>query len=390
MGGPNVWEEFNYSRPFPPRKDVEQAIIPGRHLPRLIQAINCLRSPLLCDWNADAGGRPIYKIDLDFKTSTEDCYRDNGVAERLARGLKGLRQFQIFGRAAGGDRGGLFPTHLISKERPIFKTEFWIKGLDDEKLIQELLQESNTPAWTMQEAIAAAKNLVKQAKILEDRGEYGTAYSNLELSKFMIGHIKVADTGFTCRYISQKTMLEITTILFDILLTFHNLAWNLCYSNRSHLLGPVDAHVNLPGIVDRTFDSIVDPHPLQNQLTPFKENPHLEDEQASLHDIEKDFDDGTLQEMKTSLSNLCLRYCRYVLSVGYVSKAYKAVRAGLEKDPGNLELQSVDNEIEETYNYQTMLQSDDREAIEEGWRLTVLERMWDKAERIRIANNERE
>lgn len=80
--------------------------------------------------------------------------------------------------------------------------------------------------------------------------------------------------------------------------------------------------------------------------------------------------------MVSSLSDLYIMYIRYALEQGLVRKAYAAVQAGLERDPGHLKLERLNGEIEEKCNLpQALLGTEGPLEIEKEWRGAAIKLM---------------
>ncbi|CAG8979255.1 hypothetical protein HYALB_00012896 [Hymenoscyphus albidus] len=305
MGGENKWEETVDRRS---KQRVVQVLMPGKYLPRLIQTINCTRSPFY--YVKDYVGPPIFGMKLDFETELEEYYQGNGVAQRLVDGLKGLLQFQ--GYDWYSNWRGFNSARLITG--PTFNTEFTITGLDD-KLATELLQNSDLPMWTRGDVIAKSKHLIQQAKTHEARGDYAEAYLDLYASQLMIGHHKVR--GFMNANLPAWIGLEITSILFDILFAYSELAWNLRSEYREFFLRRFD--VESTGEISRAFGKVMRNSP---------RHPYLRGDRAD----EGHLKGSTLEDLKARRSTLFLRYSRYALSIGDFSNTVNYLRLALAKD----------------------------------------------------------
>lgn len=205
-GGLDTWEEYDGWTPFS-HKD-NKALIPGHYLPKLIQMLNCIRPPLFWPEIERHIAIPFYKVESDFQPSSEIYYRDNWVTERLVRGLKGLRQFQVFGDAVFSKEGDPLPEYekFVSKNQPVFKTEFSITGLSEAQA-HEILQESNLPFWKTNSSLSEGRRLISHAKILEGSRDYSAAYGDLKLSQAMIDFMGTYSPSY--KRMSRQTILKL-------------------------------------------------------------------------------------------------------------------------------------------------------------------------------------
>ncbi|CAG8954931.1 hypothetical protein HYFRA_00008619 [Hymenoscyphus fraxineus] len=157
------------------------AVMAGRHLPRLIAAINA-------KWSYTRNhtfdyALPIPLITIVFEFNTTGKYYGEHVprrARRLADLAKGLRQCHF---AYLYDQ--IVPFGYSPPKIDISSREIIVRGLDDEKS-KELIESSNLPPMTPNECIQEARKLQDKGDLLASQGFYMDALSTYRLSIFVM------------------------------------------------------------------------------------------------------------------------------------------------------------------------------------------------------------
>lgn len=182
------------------------AVMPGRHLPRLITLINALcyhqKYPNRNQWGNYKFRVPIVKVTFDFNT-TSKYYGAPWRANMLADLSKGLQKFHYAYIDNPRGLGGPQPEILV------YSREIIVNGLNPEKT-KELIEASNLPPITTSQALQQSHKLKEEGDRLAQQKFYTSALPTYLLTIFSITEDPFVDERFHDAF--KRPTLEITSM----------------------------------------------------------------------------------------------------------------------------------------------------------------------------------